>query len=254
MSDPLIITSRQNPLVKDLYRLSSGKGVKKLGKSLVSGQKLVDETVKERPELLEAWITAGSDIAGPPRALAHHRLSSEIFREIDVFGTHGPLLLVRTPGIETWASSDGLLPGMSVFVPFQDPENVGAVIRSAVAFEVDRVILLEESAHPFHPKTIRASGGTVLRAPLLNGPALDKLPTDLPLTPLSQEGSDIAGHRFSDPCGLLPGLEGPGLPSVWRERSISIPMSRDVDSLNASAGVAIALYVWAHQRTSRETK
>ncbi len=252
MNDPLLITSRQNPLIKDLHRISSGRGVRKLGKTLVSGRKMVEEAVKEMPEFLEACITAGPDMAAPPRGLVHQRLSPDLFQEIDVFGTRGPLLLVRTPEIGVWTPGEGLLPGMSVFVPFQDPEIFGAVIRSAVAFEVDRIILLEESAHPFHPKTIRASGGTVLRAPLLSGPALAEISTDLPLTPLSQEGRDIAEHRFSDPCGLLPGLEGPGLPSVWRGRSISIPMSRDVDSLNASAGVAIALYVWSRQRTRKD--
>jgi tRNA G18 (ribose-2'-O)-methylase SpoU len=251
MTDDMVITSRQNPLVKDLYRISTGRGVKRLRKTLVSGRRMVEETIRELPDQLEAWITAGPDMKAPPSGLAHHRLSPEIFREIDVFGTHGPLLLVRTPRPGIWNPAEGLPPGMSVLVPFQDPENVGAVIRSAAAFEVDRVILLEESAHPFHPKTIRASGGTVLRVPLFTGPSLSDIPTDLPLTPLSQEGADIAGHRFSDPCGLLPGLEGPGLPSVWRGRSISIPMSRDVDSLNASAGVAIALYVWAHQRREK---
>jgi tRNA G18 (ribose-2'-O)-methylase SpoU len=130
-----------------------------------------------------------------------------------------------------------------VLVPFQDPENVGALIRSAVAFQADHVVLLAECAHPFHPKALRASGGAVLGAPLLQGPALAALPDSLPVIPLSGEGADIAGFRFPAQGALLPGMEGPGLPAAWRERGVSIPIA-GVESLNASVAAGIALYLW----------
>ena len=66
-----------------------------------------------------------------------------------------------------WKAREGLPRGVRCFVPFQDPENVGAVIRSAVAFGAVPIVLLAEAANPCHPKSIRASGGMVFKANLL---------------------------------------------------------------------------------------
>jgi len=244
-----VITSSQNPIFRDWKRLLTGRGMKKQARALVAGAKIVSDAVSVFPDRCEAWITTGDNMPGPPGNFPHYRLAPELFQTLDVFGTRSPLLVVCPPEIQPWSPEAGLPPGLSVLVPFQDPENVGAVIRSAVAFGADRVILLEESAHPFHPKTLRASGGAVLSARLFAGPRITDLPTDLPLTPLSKEGSAISDYRFPDPCGLLAGVEGQGLPSVWRARAVSIPIRSEVESLNASAGVAIALYLWSAAKT-----
>jgi tRNA G18 (ribose-2'-O)-methylase SpoU len=238
------ITSRQNPEFKRLKLLLSGSGIRKEQRALVSGGKLVADALRLHPDRATAWITSGTRGPEPPVSrLAHLRFAPELFGELDVFGTRSPLLVVAPPVPEAWDPGAGLPPGRSVLVPFQDPENVGAVIRSAVAFEADHVILLAECAHPFHPKALRASGGAVLGAPLLRGPALSALPETLPVIPLSREGTDIARFPFPAAGALLPGMEGPGLPAAWRGRAVSIPVA-GVESLNASVAAAIALYLW----------
>jgi len=132
-------------------------------------------------------------------------------------------------------------------VPFQDPENVGAVVRSAVAFDVDRIILLAESANPFHPKAVRASAGTVFSARLFQGPSLSELPHDLPVIALSSSGQPLAQARFPESFCLLTGMEGPGLPPRWQASAVAIPMAPGVESLNAAVATAIALYEWRRQ-------
>jgi len=241
------IESEQNDLFKDLKKLLTSRGVKKQERALVSGAKQVAEILRDFPEQCEAWISAGEQSPPPPEAPSHLawlQVAPALFGILDTFGTNSPLLLVHPKPILPWSPEDGLPEGCTVLVPFQDPENVGVVIRSAVALGAGRIILLEESAHPYHPKALRASGGAVLRAVLLQGPSLRDLPEDLPIVPLSSEGTDIRSFRFPQRFGLLPGIEGPGLPAHWRRLAVAIPIEAGVESLNAATATAIALYVW----------
>jgi 16S rRNA (guanine(527)-N(7))-methyltransferase RsmG len=246
------ISSVQNPLFKHCRRLLTGRGIRKLGQTLVAGVKPVSEILARTPERCEAWLSCDEPPpAGGPLHLKWFRLTAPLFQELDKFGTHSPLLLITLPGIRPWEPAEGFPPGCSVLIPFQNPENVGAVIRSAAAFGATQVILLAESAHPFHPKALRASGGAVIRVQLRQGPALDRLPGDLPIIALSSEGADIRRTAFPPSFGLLAGLEGPGLPALWRQQAVGIPISATVESLNAAAAVAVALYEWKRNAPNR---
>lgn len=247
------IESESNETFKGLKKLLSPRGIKKQLQALVSGPKQVSEVLAGFPERCIAWISRGDKSPPPDPAPAHlswYRLAPPLFEELDIFGTASPLLLVRIDEIPKWNASEGLPKGCTLLVPFQDPENVGAVIRTAVAFGAARVILLAEAANPYHPKTIRASGGMVFRAKLFEGPSINDLTEELPIISLSTEGESISGFRFPESFGLLPGLEGPGLPEHFRKRGISIPIRPEVESLNAVVATAIALYSWAEGPSS----
>ena len=244
------IESEQNDTFKELKKLLSSRGIKKQEKALVSGTRQVAEVLDTFPDRCEAWVSDDAQAPPPetaPPHLAWYQLPSRLFKSIDVNGTHAPLLLVRTPAMGQWHHWDCFPQGCSLLIPFQDPENVGAVIRSAVAFGVRRMILLAESAHPYHPKAIRASGGAVFHASLYQGPPISELPDDLPIVALSAEGEDISRFRFPDAFGLLPGVEGAGLPDKLREKSVAIPISEVVESLNAATAAGIALYLWSRE-------
>jgi tRNA G18 (ribose-2'-O)-methylase SpoU len=116
---------------------------------------------------------------------------------------------------------------------------------------VSQVVLLAESAHPYHPKALRASGGAVFHARLLDGPSLQDLPEDLPIMALSSEGEDLKGFVFPERFGLLAGMEGPGLPERLKKNSLAIPMEPQVESLNAATALAIALYQWSSSRAGK---
>ncbi|MFH1951224.1 MAG: 16S rRNA (guanine(527)-N(7))-methyltransferase RsmG [Pseudomonadota bacterium] len=242
------IESEQNAIFKDLKKLLTAKGIKKQQMALVFGEKPVKETLKNFPGQCDAWIT-GSDRSLPPaeapEQMPWYRLSPPLFKALDLFGTDAPILRVKTRPILKWDSAEGLPDGLSLLLPFQDPENVGVVIRSAVAFGVNQVILLEECAHPFLPKAVRASAGAVFHASLFQGPSIKDLPLLLPLIALSPEGKDISQCEFADTAGLLPGVEGGGLPEHLRRQAFSIPIQHEVESLNAAAATVIALYLWS---------
>jgi 16S rRNA (guanine(527)-N(7))-methyltransferase RsmG len=249
------IESEHNDIFKDLRKLLNTRGIKKQGRALVAGEKLVQETVRDFAEVCEAWISSSDSLPPPPEAppgLTWYLLPSRLFEQLDTSGTHSPLLLVRVPSMPNWDPATGFVPGCNLLVPFQDPENVGAVIRSAAALGVARVILLSESAHPYHPRALRASGGAVLRIPIVQGPSLTDLPADLEIVALSPIGRDLASVVFPRSFGLLAGMEGTGLPERWRSEAISIPLQGGVESLNAATAAGIALYVWSRQTLDAE--
>ncbi len=241
------LASDQNPRFKDLKKLLGGRGVRKSGHALVAGARQVAEILARHPDACRAWVGREDrepPPAGSPAHLEWLQLAPELFELLDESGTRSPLLLVRLPEIRPWRPADGFVAGCSLLVPFQDPENVGAVVRSAAAFGAAEVILLAESAHPFHPKALRASGGAALEVVFREGPALSELPEDLPILSLSAEGTPLQSVEFPPAFGLLAGMEGPGLPERWRRRSLRIPIRPEVESLNAAAAVSVALYEW----------
>ena len=255
MTPPRIhgIESARNPAFKNLRKLLGSRGIRKQGLALAAGKKIVADALRVVPDRCRGWITPGEELPPPPgvpAGLAWYRLAPALFRELDVFGVGAPLLLLSVPRFPSWDPRAGVPEGASLMLPFQDPENLGAAVRSAVAFGMPRVILLRESAHPYHPKAIRASAGAVLHADFHEGPALGDLPEYLDVVPLSGEGADIASFAFPERFALLPGLEGEGLPPRWRKRAVAVPIRPEVDSLNAAAATAVALYLWSRGASS----
>jgi len=242
-----IIESENNAIYKELKKLHGGRGVKKQGQTLVCGSRLTGEILNRFPRRCRAWISSGDRIAPPEQAPEHMKwlqLSPDLFQTLDLFGTRKPLLLCDIPTLDVWNPEAKAIAACSLLIPFQDPENVGAIIRTACAFNVHRIILLAESANPFHPKAVRASAGTVFSAPLLAGPFLSDLPADLTVVALAATGRPLAQSRFPSSFYLLPGMEGPGLPAQWQAGAVAIPMAPGVESLNAAVATAIALYEW----------
>jgi tRNA G18 (ribose-2'-O)-methylase SpoU len=244
------ITSGENPSFREWKQLLSPRGMRKRGRALLSGTKIVNEALQIFPERAEVLVLGGARMLPPPdlpETTKVVRLSTALFQELDTIGTRAPLLVLGVPEPARWTPENGLPPGLSLFLPFQDPENLGTAIRSGLAFGVSQIVLLTGAAHPFHPKTLRASGGAVLRARLALGPALEALPAELPFVPLSPEGEDVTRFTFPATCALLPGMEGPGLPPLWRKRAIRIPIRPEVESLNAAVALAIVLHEWSRR-------
>ncbi len=248
------LASESNPSYKMALDLLTGKGIRKHGRALIAGVRVVAEVLQRFPDRVEGWLT-DSKGAPPPESADRpvwFRLADPLFRNLDVSGTRSPLLLVRVPEIPEWSPSAAWPEGCTLFVPFQDPENVGTVIRSAAAFGVPRVVLLKEAAHPFHPKAARAAGTALFQVALEQGPSIrDLLSPNVPLLALSAEGPDIDSEGFPDRFGLVAGLEGPGLPDHLRTGPIRrIPMEPGVESLNAATAAAVALYAWRRAEKS----
>ena len=246
------IASIQNPKYKVWQKLADPRGIRKNHLALMSGPKQVQEVLREFPEMCSAVIEPhpGRGLDWVPPGVTVFHLRPELFRELDLFGAGPPLLVVKADPLPVWTDEDWP-GGCTLFAPFQDPSNVGAVIRTAAGLGAARVVLLKEAAHPFHPKSLRAAGPAVFRLPLFQGPALaDLASAQVPLFALGADGTDLARFSFPKTFGLAVGLEGPGLPPGFSPAAvIGIPMSRGVESINAAAAATVALFEWRRQKT-----
>ena len=245
------IASRENPRYKSWLKALGGRGLKKGGLALISGRKFIGEILDAHPGYCAGLIVRRlDDLEGlnVPPGLTVHPLRTELWPDLDLFGAGPPLLVLSIPETQLW---DGeLSDGLTVFLPFQDPANLGTAIRSAAALGV-RIVLLKEAASPWHPKSLRASGPAVLAADLKQGPCLGELAAlDQPgLMALSPHGGDLLKIDFPVRCGLVFGIEGPGLDQNWPPaRRLAIPMAPGVESLNAAASLAMSLGVWLARR------
>ena len=244
------ITSASNPTFQRCRDLLGGPGIRKRGEAVLSGTRICSEVLTRFPEHVVAWLTDSRGQPPPATSIEWLRFSEPLFKEIDVVGTRAPLLLVRVPAMARWSDDEPWPDGCTLFVPFQDPENIGAVIRSAAAFGVARVVLLREAAHPFHHRGTRAAGPALFQVRLEQGPAVEDLRVaSVPLIALDTSGPELFDTPFPDKFGLVVGVEGPGLPAHLRQcQRRRIDMQPGVESLNAATAAAIALYVWSRRR------
>jgi len=172
-----------------------------------------------------------------------------LFSQLDLFDTNFPLLVVQAPD---WPALDLLQPpqGIELLCPLGDPTNVGALIRTCLGFGVDKLVLLQEAAHPFHPKSTRAASGAIFDQPLYRGPSLEALTNGKiarSIMALDVEGKDLSQFSWPLNVRLLVGEEGPGQPHYPFGKRLSIPMAQKANSLNATVAASIALYAYRLQ-------
>jgi 16S rRNA (guanine527-N7)-methyltransferase len=253
------ITSSDNHTYKQMKKLIASDGIKKQGAALVSGKKIIAEllnndSIKKESLIIFDGYSENDDFFNKVMMDYHNKkklliLKKILFNELDIFNTNTPLLSIKIPSIPDW--DEEFTEECTLMIPFQDPINVGSIIRNAAAFGVKKIILLKEAANPFHPKTIRASAGSVFNVELSNGPSIwdlhEKL-NNINIVTLDPAGKSIYDTDLSNKFCLLPGLEGQGLPETLRKNSISIPLESNVESLNAATATSIALYEWQRRK------
>lgn len=142
-------------------------------------------------------------------------------------------------------------------VGLQDPGNAGTLVRVAEAAGVAGVVFGAGSVDAWNPKVVRASAGSVLRVPLVEGVEPPDLLAAARAASLAvvattatggvaPEGLDLGG-----PALLLVGSEAHGLPQVLldaADQRASIPMLGRVESLNAAVAGALLAFEAARQR------
>jgi TrmH family RNA methyltransferase len=251
------ISSTENADFKLLKSLTESKGLKKEKLFLVSGKKLVSEFINRNSDqvvsiIFKAINNLNNHIADNVENnqllssleknqysdFTNYQLTSELFNQIDILGTHYPILVAKQKLILKWNPDDNFK-GLEILCPLSDPQNLGSVARSAWALGADRIILLKEAAHPFLPKTWKASAGMIWDIPLYSGPSVTALKTNL--IALDMDGEPLWNFKWPTNSRLLLGEEGQGIPSGLNPIKISIPMQKGVESLNVSVAGSLAI-------------
>jgi 23S rRNA (guanosine2251-2'-O)-methyltransferase len=156
------------------------------------------------------------------------------------------------------AETDKNRPGLVILLDqITDPQNVGAILRSAAAFAADAVILTARNAAPESGPLAKAASGALDQVPLLRVTNLARALGQLAEAGFWRYGLDGDGARelaeidLSGPTALVMGAEGRGLRRLTMENCDEIahlPISPVVESLNVSNAAAIALYEAAKAR------
>ena len=235
------ISSANNPRYKSWLKALEGRGIKKQGQAVLAGKKFLQEVLAGHKDRVLALLAREGMPCPAPENVPLYTMPGELFENLDIYGTGAPLMLISAPEPPAWPGR--LEQGITLFLPFQNPINLGTIIRSAAALGA-QVVVTTEAANIYHPKTLRAAGPGIFKAKIMQGPSLSELAglTSLPLFALGLNGNNLFQFKFPATFGLVAGMEGPGLEDIWpQENMLTIPMQPGVESLNAGAAVDMAL-------------
>lgn len=157
------------------------------------------------------------------------------------------------------AEESGQPPLIVICDHLSDPQNLGAIVRSAEVFGAHGVIIPKRRSVSVTPAAVKASAGACLHLPIVRCTNLHATITQLKEKGLWICGADGAGDRLisdadlTGPMAIVLGSEGDGLSRLTREDCdflVRIPMAGKVNSLNVSAAASVFLYEVVRQRAA----
>ncbi|MCL2662479.1 MAG: RNA methyltransferase [Oscillospiraceae bacterium] len=247
------ITSRSNPVCIHTKKLGKSKSYRdEYGQFLCDGGKLLDEAIAANADILTI-LTIEKIEQDIPTGTTVYNVDKDLISSLSPLKTPQDVLFIcrakEFTGIDYTKGTHILLDNI------QDPGNVGTILRSAYAFGIDSVILTEDSADIYNPKSVRASMGAIfkqrtIRKPLNEITELKKQGVKFIGTSNDVHSTDVRHSNFGDAIIVL-GNEGKGISEnlfAVCDEVVRIPLSPDCESLNAA--IAASIIMWeATKRT-----
>lgn len=236
----MIITSLDNKEVKYLTKLNTKKYRDEEHKFLIDGEHLVEEALKAG--VLEKIITVDDNYNFDCDRLI---VTKEIMKKISMLDTPPNIMGVCRMLDEKIVGSRYL-----VLDRIQDPGNLGTIIRSAVAFDVDTIIMSNDTVDIYNSKVIRATQGMLFHINFIRCDLLEFI-KDLKkkniqiLTTNVNNGKNIKDINNYSSFALIMGNEGSGVREEiisLADTNIYIPMNKSCESLNVAVATSILLY------------
>jgi 23S rRNA (guanosine2251-2'-O)-methyltransferase len=171
----------------------------------------------------------------------------------------GPYVYAELDGIFEHARARGEAPFVLVLDALQDPQNFGALIRSAEAVGVHGVVVPARRSVGVTPAVVNASSGAVEHMRVVQvvnlARAIDELKQrDVWVSALHgvPEAKPLFGADLKGPLAIVVGSEGEGVHRLIRDKAdflLKLPMRGQIESLNAAMAGSVALYEALRQRT-----
>ena len=257
------ITSVQNPYIKSLVQLQEKAKVRKqTGTFLIEGQREIELALKGGYEIETILIC--TDLAQSSENLniqkSEHKLieiSKEVYQKLAYRDTtEGILAIAKTKSL---ALSDLKLsknPLILIGESLEKPGNVGAILRTADAANIDAVIIANPKSDLYNPNIVRSSVGCLFTRQIAVGTTEEviaylKANSITIYSATLQDSTEYHTQDYTTPTALVVGTEATGLSEKWRTEStknIIIPMQGEIDSMNVSVAAAILLFEAKRQR------
>ena len=253
-----LLTRAQIARIRQLFR---DKRIRQAeGAFIVEGAKPVHDLLRNHPSHVQMLVaTSGyQQRESDQQRLVRESLDIPSFRCLDhtfsalsdMESPQGILAVVRQPH---W-NQDELFEQSRVFGLYgeqlQDPANVGAIIRTAAALNVDALWLTSESADVYNPKVVRATSGALLSLPIFiirDATVFARKACAIYAAEAGGSGTEEMETIRDVPKRLIIALgnESRGLAAQTVKQAVrrfTIPLSRQVESLNVAATPAISLH------------
>ena len=253
MTEPVLISSRDNPFLKDLHRLAQGStDYRKQGRFWAEGEHLVQAALRRnvRPVIgifsKSFWPIALTQYA--KAAKKNIVISDFLYDDLSTLESPARMGFVfdlpPAPAIQGDAAS-------VILDRVQDPGNVGSILRSASSFGFRQVLALKGTAALWSPKVLRAGMGAHWGLQLIEGIGLAELaPLTLPILVTSSHRGDLLHQMLQKgtlpmPCAWALGHEGQGVAAELEALArfhVRIAQPGGEESLNVAAAAAICLH------------
>jgi len=237
----------------------------------VYGRNAVVEALKKRPDTIsEIFLLEKSDDEDIKKLIKEKNVKHSVFNEhslpgnLDSHVTHqgivaaifnNKLVSNYKDFIDNLHITDQT--ALLIFGEVQDPQNVGAAIRSAAAFGLSGVLIPTHNQAPINGTVVKVSAGMAFNIPLVsinnvNTTVLDLKKKGFWIYGLDGEGEvSLPDESFGKPSVFIVGNEGEGLRKMTAKACdilLSIPINSKCESMNASASVAVTLYDWSTKK------
>lgn len=237
----MIVTSLENKEIKRISKLSSKKYRELEKEFIVEGEHLVEEAYK-KGLLKKIILLENEDIKIDTEKLY---VSYDVMKKISSLDTPPKVIGICHLLKEKMVGSKVL-----VLDGVQDPGNLGTIIRSSVAFNIDTVILSKNTVDLYNSKTIRATQGMMFNLNIIRcdiKEAIQQLKkkgyfiysTDV------EKGMNVKKVKRKEKFALIMGNEGNGVSKEVKnlsDISLCINTNKKVESLNVGVATSILLY------------